>query len=83
MVDTLRKEVSRLETSLQLRLGTRVQDFQLVMKDGGLVLRGRAPSYYAKQLAQEAVMGAHSLPLIANEIQVVQRTVLPGGLHSS
>jgi len=33
-------------------------------------LRGRAKTYYAKQLAQHAVMEATDLPVLANEIEV-------------
>jgi len=36
----------------------------------GLVLRGRAQTYYAKQLAQHAVVEAAGLPILANEIEV-------------
>jgi hypothetical protein len=41
-----------------------------MVRDGGLVLRGRAHTYYAKQLAQHAVMDNHPLPILANEIEV-------------
>jgi hypothetical protein len=34
------------------------------------VLRGRARTYYAKQLAQHAVMQATALPILRNEIEV-------------
>ena len=44
--------------------------FQLVVRDQGLVLRGHAHTYYAKQLAQQAVMETTSLPIQANEIEV-------------
>jgi hypothetical protein len=36
----------------------------------GLVLRGRAQTFYTKQLAQHAVMRATALPILANEIEV-------------
>jgi hypothetical protein len=45
-------------------------DFQLVFRNNGLVLRGRVHTYYAKQLAQHAVMEASSLPIRANEMEV-------------
>jgi hypothetical protein len=47
-----------------------VHDLRLVIRDGGLVLRGHAHTYHAKQLAQHAVMGATKLPIRANEIEV-------------
>jgi hypothetical protein len=34
------------------------------------VIRGRTQTYYAKQLAQEAIMELTDLPIIANSIQV-------------
>ena len=62
-------ELTELELHVHGRLVGRVSDFQLQVRNGGLVLRGRAHTYYAKQLAQHAVMQATSLPIQANEIQ--------------
>jgi hypothetical protein len=59
-----------VEEHVRCRLTGLVRDFQLVFRDQGLVLRGRAPTYYAKQLAQHAVMEASSLPIRANEMEV-------------
>jgi osmotically-inducible protein OsmY len=39
--------------------------------DGVLVLRGCLPSYYLKQLAQEAVASLDGVARIDNQIQVV------------
>jgi hypothetical protein len=36
----------------------------------GVILRGRSSTYYAKQLAQHAVLSVAGRPLIANEIEV-------------
>jgi hypothetical protein len=63
-------EAGRLESFIRQRSFGRVRDLSLEVRDGGLVLRGRAPSYYTKQLAQQAVLEAGSLPLLANEIEV-------------
>ena len=62
--------LTRIEDHVRGRLTGRVRDFQLVLRDGGFVLRGRVPTYHAKQLAQHAVMEASSLPIRANEIHV-------------
>ena len=43
---------------------------RLVVVDKGLILRGYAHTYYAKQLAQHWVMEATRLPILANEIEV-------------
>ena len=37
-----------------------------------VILRGRLPSYYHKQLAQEAVRGAHGVTHVINEIEVLR-----------
>ena len=63
-------EIDRLETHAQGRLNGRVRDFRLVLRGNGLILKGRAPTYYAKQLAQHVIMEATGLPIVANEIQV-------------
>jgi hypothetical protein len=62
--------LTRIEEHVRDRLTGRVSDFQLVLRDGGFVLRGRVHTYYAKQLAQHAVMEASSIPIRANEIDV-------------
>jgi hypothetical protein len=64
------EEVDRLLASVQQQLIGRVYELRLVVHDNGLVLQGRTYSYYAKQLAQQAVMKAAALPLLANDIEV-------------
>jgi hypothetical protein len=60
----------RIEEHVRYRLSGLLCDFQLVFRNNGLVLRGRVNTYYAKQLAQHAVMEASSLPIRANEMEV-------------
>jgi osmotically-inducible protein OsmY len=48
----------------------RLRNFEVEMLEGGVVLHGQAPSYYAKQLAQHAVMRATDVRILANEIVV-------------
>ena len=62
--------IDEIETHVQSVLGGRVRDFCLLVREGGLVLHGYARAYYAKQLAQHAVMEATDLPILANEIVV-------------
>jgi hypothetical protein len=62
--------VERLETQVQSRLNGRVRNFRLVVREHGLILMGQARTYYAKQVAQHAVMEATALPILANEIDV-------------
>lgn len=62
--------LARLEDRIQCRLGGRVRGLQILLREQGLILRGHAQTYYAKQLAQHAVMESVSLPIRANEISV-------------
>jgi hypothetical protein len=62
--------LARTEEHLRHRLNGVVRDFQLVPSEQGLILRGRARTYHAKQLAQHAVMEATSLSIRVNEIEV-------------
>ena len=61
---------TELEARIQCRLGGQIREFRLAIVDKGLILRGYAHTYYAKQLAQHAVMEATELPILANEIEV-------------
>jgi hypothetical protein len=67
--DTYEK-LTLTEEHIRCRLSGLVRDFQLVLFEQELVLRGHARTYYAKQLAQHAVMEATSLAIRANEIEV-------------
>ena len=51
-------------------IGRRVRDLRIEVRGGGPVLRGRADSYHAKQLARHAAMAVTDLPLVANRIEV-------------
>jgi hypothetical protein len=62
--------VAELEEHVRWRLHGRVRDLHLDWNQHGLVVRGRSRTYYAKQLAQEAVMKITDLPVVANEIEV-------------
>ncbi len=59
-----------LEAHLQCQLHGRIRGFRLSTHDRGLVLRGHTHTFYAKQLAQHAVMSATDQPIAANEIEV-------------
>jgi hypothetical protein len=64
-------EIDRLAEYLRGQLSGRVRDLRLSARGDGLVLRGRAGSYYAKQLAQELVRRVTAVLLI-NEIDVYE-----------
>lgn len=61
---------TRLETHIQARLSSRVHHVRVVCRNNGVILKGRAHTYYIKQLAQEAVMEITDLPILANEVEV-------------
>lgn len=65
-----RETLGKLEEHIQSRLQGRVRDFRLSLRDRGLVLNGCSRTYFAKQLAQHAVMQAVDLPICANDIEV-------------
>jgi hypothetical protein len=68
--DVTRELLACLEDHVRCRLTGRMRDVRLAVRDHGLVLRGRAHTYYVKQLAQHAVMETTDLPIRANEIEV-------------
>jgi osmotically-inducible protein OsmY len=47
-----------------------LRDISCDYHDGVLTLRGRLPTYYLKQRAQEAVAGIGGVKRVANEIEV-------------
>jgi hypothetical protein len=67
---TTASRAAELEERVQCQLSGRLRDFRLIVGDKGLVLRGHTHSYYAKQLAQHAVMQATEFTILANEIEV-------------
>ncbi len=75
-------EVADLEMRVQNRLSGRVWNFRIQVQGKGLVLCGCARTYYAKQLAQHAVMAACDRPILANQIEVHwgSRATRPGEL---
>jgi hypothetical protein len=62
--------LAELEELVRQRLGRRLREFRLSIRDAGLVLGGRTRSHHAKQLAQHALMDMTRAPITANEIEV-------------
>ena len=56
---------------LQGSIDPRLHDVRCVTRNGSVVLRGRVPSFYLKQLAQEAVRTSDGKCEIINEIEVI------------
>jgi hypothetical protein len=63
-------ELARVETQLRIHLHGYVHDFRVIVENAGLILYGRARTYYGKQLAQQSVMQRSRLPILANKIEV-------------
>jgi len=65
-----RFDSAHLESLVRIRSYGRVRDLRLELRGAGLILSGRTTSYYVKQLAQQAILEAGEMPLLANEIEV-------------
>lgn len=66
------RELSRDRTELiRRRLDRRVPDLRVLVTESGLILAGRAYSWYAKQLAQQVATEVTGLPIVRNTIEVV------------
>lgn len=68
---TVAAEIDRLAAETGRQLRGRLSDLQIELRDRGVVLRGTARTFYAKQLALHAVMRGTRLPVVRNEIEVV------------
>lgn len=60
----------RLVSFIRTRSHGQVRNLRLEVRGAGLILCGSTTTYYAKQLAHQAVLEAGELPLLANEIEV-------------
>lgn len=67
---TDRQEALSLEGILKRRLGYSVEQLQLNVENDGIVLKGIAPSWYIKQMAQEIVMEHSTMPIVLIDIHV-------------
>ena len=63
-------ELDRLAADAAAKLRGRVAGLRIEPCGAGVVLRGTARSFYAKQLAKHAVMNGVQLPIVRNEIEV-------------
>ena len=68
-LDTDRR-TEEIAAQVLARLNGRVQELRLLVHEAGIILQGRTRTYYAKQLAQHAVMEATGLLILANQIEV-------------
>jgi hypothetical protein len=64
------KSVEELENRLQASLSGRVRNLRILLHGSGIVVRGFAHTYYAKQIAQHVIMRETTIPILANDIEV-------------
>jgi len=76
LVDSLSHSPCQIEAAIERRCGWDVRDLQVEIGDGLLILRGRATTYYAKQLAQHTAMAVTGLTVLANLIVVTRQSPL-------
>ena len=62
--------LAQVQERVRDRLRGRIHHFRVELHDCGLVLQGRAQSFFVKQLAQHAVMDATGVPILRNDIEV-------------
>lgn len=67
---TLQDEIAEIEEKVRCRLMGRLYGFSLARCDSGLVLRGKASTFYVKQLALHAVLENTRDAIQSNEIEV-------------
>ena len=63
-------ELDGLAELIRRRLAGRIWNLRLVLRENGIVLQGRACSYYGKQLAQHEVLRVVNAARLVNEIEV-------------
>jgi osmotically-inducible protein OsmY len=68
----------QVEALLRERLGTRVQGLRVLVREGGVVLRGTVYTIYSKQVAQQVATQELRLTVVANEIEVRWGLGTPG-----
>ena len=62
--------MEQIEIRILSRVAGRLQNLQVILRDDGVVLKGRAKTYHVKQLAQHAVLEMTGVRLLANDIEV-------------
>jgi hypothetical protein len=67
--------LEQTEALLRQRLRGRVWELRVLFREGGVILQGRALTYYGKQMGQQIAMHELKLTVVANEIDV--RPALP------
>lgn len=59
-----------IERSVRMRTGGTIRDLRVEVDDGAILITGRAPTYYTKQLATHAVFETVEDVCLTNDIEV-------------
>ena len=71
MLDALPQTLAEeIERAVHVRTGGRIRGLQVRVSDGGIVISGRASTYYTKQLVTHAAMDAGNELQVTNEVEV-------------
>lgn len=63
--------VLRLERLVHSRTGSRIRELRVEVREREVILTGRAPTYYAKQLATHATLSEVTPRSLTNSIDVI------------
>jgi osmotically-inducible protein OsmY len=63
-------QASTWNAKIRQRLGGRIRELRVLVREDGVVLQGRVSTYHAKQLAQHAAMEVSGRAIVSNEIVV-------------
>jgi hypothetical protein len=75
---TLTKPTDELATAIRERHRSLLRELRIEVVEGGVILHGRAYSFYGKQVAQHEILRRAQLVLLANRITVASRTAAAG-----
>jgi hypothetical protein len=62
--------IAEMEMRVLCSLDGDIRNFHVALEQKGLVLRGQARTYHARQFAHDLVLEASDLPILDNEIEV-------------
>jgi hypothetical protein len=65
------QELNRIAVEVRAQHRGLLRELRIELTEGGVTLRGRATTYYGKQLAFHEVMRRCSLVVVANRIEVI------------
>ena len=72
----------RVERALRANGYPALRTIEVSVEDGRVVLKGRVPSYYMKQMAQAVTLAAAGMQELCNEVEVIPTAALiPTGME--